>query len=114
MTIDLAPEERRALAALLKSTVNEGQPHSPRIRVLSGILARLEPPAREGVSILGRNAVEIRRTTARLIIRGIVSVLIVLVFVALRSRPSWVGLTQTRMASIPSSWTSTASSTSSA
>ena len=90
MTLDLAPEERRALAALLKSTVNEGHPHSPRIRVLRGILARLEPPAREGVSILGRNAVEIRRTTARLIIRGIVCVLIVLVFVALRSGPSWV------------------------
>jgi hypothetical protein len=90
MMLDLAPEERRALAALLKSTVNEGHPHSPRIRVLRGILARLEPPAREGVSILGRNAVEIRRTTARLIIRGIVSVLIVLVFVALRSGPSWV------------------------
>ena len=26
MTLDLAPEERRALAALLKGTVNEGHP----------------------------------------------------------------------------------------
>ena len=91
-TLDLDPDERRALAALLKGTVNEGHPHSPRIRVLRGILARLEPTARERVSILGRNAVEIRRTTARLIIRGIVSVLIVLVFAAFRSGSPWVDL----------------------
>jgi len=90
MTLDLAPEERRALAALLKGIVNEGHPHSPRIRLLQGILARLEPPGRERLSILGRNAVEIRRTSARLIVRGIVSFLIVLVFVAFRSGPSWV------------------------
>src|SRR5215469_8165007 len=75
MTLDLAPEERRALAALLKGIVNEGHPHSPRIRLLQGILARLEPPGRERLSILGRNAVEIRRTSARLIVRGIVSFL---------------------------------------
>src|SRR5580693_1004710 len=82
MTLDLTPEERRALAVLLKGTINEGHPHSPRIRVLRRILARLEPPARERASILGKNAVEIRRTIARLIIRGIVSFLVVLVFAA--------------------------------
>jgi hypothetical protein len=75
MTLDLTPEERRALAVLLKGTINEGHPHSPRIRVLRRILGRLEPPARERVSILGKNAVEIRRTLARLIIRGVVSLL---------------------------------------
>src|SRR5580704_15854333 len=51
MTLDLTPEERRALAVLLKGTINEGHPHSPRIRVLRRILGRLEPPARERVSI---------------------------------------------------------------
>jgi hypothetical protein len=89
MTLDLTPEERRALAVLLKGTINEGHPHSPRIRVLRRILARLEPPARERVSILGKNAVEIRRTIARLIIRGIVSLLFVLVFAAFQSGPPW-------------------------
>ena len=80
MTLDLTPEERRALAVLLKGTISEGHPHSPRIRVLRRILARLEPPTRERVSILGKNAVEIRRTIARLIIRGIVSLVVVLFF----------------------------------
>ena len=53
MTLDLTPEERRALAVLLKGTINEGHPHSPRIRVLRRILARLEPPL-ERVSILAK------------------------------------------------------------
>jgi|SRR5215469_1197793 len=90
MTLDLTPEERRALAVLLKGIVNEGHPYSPRIRVLRGILAGLEPPFRERVSIFGKNAIEIRHTIARLIIRGIVSVLLILVFAAFQSRPSWV------------------------
>ena len=89
MTLDLAPNERRALAALLKGVVGEGHPHSPRIRVLRGILARLEPPVRERESVLGKNAAEIRRTIARLIIRGIVSLLVVLVFGAFQSGPPW-------------------------
>ena len=89
MTLDLTPEERRTLAVLLRGTVNEGHPYSPRIRVLRSILARLEPPVRERVSVFGKNTVEIRRTIARLVIRVIVSALLVLAFAAFQSGPSW-------------------------
>jgi hypothetical protein len=89
MTLDLTPDERRALAALLKGVINESHPHSPRVRVLRRILVRLEPSVRERASILGKNAVEIRRTIARLVIRGIVGLLLVLVFAAYQSGSSW-------------------------
>jgi hypothetical protein len=89
MMLDLTPEERRALAVLLKGTMDEGHPHSPRIRVLWRILAKVEPPVREKVSVFGKNAVEIWHTIARLVVRGIVSFIIVLVFVAYQSGPSW-------------------------
>src|SRR5262249_8639617 len=90
MTLDLTPARRRAMAVLLTGIVNEGHPSSPRIPVLRGILARLEPSCRERVSIFGKNAVEIRHTIARLIIRGVVSVLLILAFAAFQSLPSWV------------------------
>jgi hypothetical protein len=89
MTPDLTPDERRVLTALLKGIINEGHPDSPRTRVLRRILARVEPPVRGRVSVFGKSAVEIRHTIARLIIRGIVSVLLVLVLVAFQSGPSW-------------------------
>jgi len=65
--LDLIPQDKRALAALLKGTVNEGYPDSLRIRGLRGILGRLEPPVRERASVLGKNAAEIRNRIARLI-----------------------------------------------
>ena len=43
--LPLADDEKTALTALLKRTIDaDHYPLSPRIRVLRGILARLEPP----------------------------------------------------------------------
>jgi len=44
MTLDLTDEEKLALAAELKRTINEDRyPLSPRIRTLKAILAKLKP-----------------------------------------------------------------------
>ena len=41
----LTDDEKTALLALLKRTINDDRyPLSPRIRMLGGILAKLEPP----------------------------------------------------------------------
>ena len=41
----LTDDEKTALAALLQRTISEDRyPFSPRIRTLTGILAKLEPP----------------------------------------------------------------------
>jgi hypothetical protein len=44
MTLDLTDEEKLALAAELRRTINEDRyPLSPRIRTLKAILAKLKP-----------------------------------------------------------------------
>ena len=55
MNLDLSDEETAALAALLRRTIADDRyPLSPRIRMLQGILDRIEPPpAREKLPPLG-------------------------------------------------------------
>ena len=45
MSLELDPEEERALAAELRRLIaDERYPFSPRIRTLQGILDKLDPP----------------------------------------------------------------------